>query len=143
MDTIMAKPGQVEKHWYLVDATGKPLGRLAAGIARLLMGKHKPIWTPGVDCGDFVVVINAEKVALTGSKELKKVYYDHSGYQGGQRVTPAWLMRQRKPEQLIYRAVKNMLPKNSLGRKQITHLKVYVGPEHPHQAQQPIKIELP
>ncbi|ACI17236.1 MAG TPA: 50S ribosomal protein L13 [Coprothermobacter sp.] len=143
MKTIMAKPGQVERKWYVVDAAGKPLGRLSAGIARILMGKHKPIWTPGVDCGDFVIVINAEKVALSGSKELKKVYYDHSGYLGGQRVTPAWQLRQKKPEQLIYRSVKGMLPKNSLGRRQITHLKVYAGPEHPHQAQQPEKIELP
>jgi len=125
--TIMAKPGQVERKWYVVDAAGKPLGRLSAGIARILMGKHKPIWTPGVDCGDFVIVINAEKVALSGSKEL----------------VASELHQPEKPEQLIYRSVKGMLPKNSLGRRQITHLKVYAGPEHPHQAQQPEKIELP
>ncbi|NPV88373.1 50S ribosomal protein L13 [Coprothermobacteraceae bacterium] len=143
MKTIMAKAEETQRQWYVVDAAGKPLGRLAAAIARILMGKHKPTWTPGVDTGDFVIVVNAQKVAVTGSKEQKKVYYDHSGYQGGQRVTPLWVMRQRKPEELIYRTVKGMLPKNSLGRKQFRHLKVYAGPEHPHQAQQPIKIELP
>lgn len=140
--TYMAKPMEVERKWYVVDAKGKTLGRLASEVAKILRGKHKPQYTPHVDTGDFVVVINAAQVELTGKKWSKKMYYRHSGYPGGLKVTPAAEMRARHPERLIELAVKGMLPKNSLGRQQLKKLKVYAGSEHPHQAQQPVQLEL-
>ena len=141
MKTIIPKKGEVKRTWWVVDAEGKTLGRLASEIAVLLRGKHKPIYTPSVDVGDFVIVINADKVKVTGKKEQKKVYYSHSGYLGHLRETPLWLMRQRTPEKIIKRAVKGMLPKTSMGKKMLSRLKVYSGPEHPHQAQKPVKYE--
>lgn len=140
--TYMAKPNEVERKWYLVDATDKTLGRLATEVATLLRGKHKPEYTPHVDTGDFVVVINAEKIKLTGNKLNDKVYYRHSGYTGGLKATTAGEMLQKHPIRLIEFAVKGMLPKTSLGRKQGMKLKVYAGSEHPHEAQQPEVYEL-
>ena len=141
MKTIIPKKEEVKRTWWVVDAEGKTLGRLASEIAILLRGKHKPIYTPSVDVGDFVIVINADKVKVTGKKEQKKVYYSHSGYLGHLRETPLWLMRQRTPEKIIKRAVKGMLPKTSMGKKMLSRLKVYRGSEHPHQAQKPVKYE--
>jgi large subunit ribosomal protein L13 len=141
MKTIIPKKEEVKRTWWVVDAEGKTLGRLASEIAVLLRGKHKPIYTPSVDVGDFVIVINAEKVKVTGKKEQKKIYYSHSGYLGHLRETPLWLMRQRTPEKIIKRAVKGMLPKTAMGKKMLGRLKVYRGPEHPHQAQKPVKYE--
>ncbi len=141
MKTIIPKKEEVKRTWWVVDAEGKTLGRLASEIAILLRGKHKPIYTPSVDVGDFVIVINAEKVKVTGKKEQKKIYYSHSGYLGHLRETPLWLMRQRTPEKIIKRAVKGMLPKTSMGKKMLSRLKVYRGSEHPHQAQKPVKYE--
>lgn len=125
------------RKWYVVDAEGKPLGRLASQIASVLRGKNKPTFTPHLDTGDFVVVVNANKVLLTGRKEQQKEYRRHSGYLGGLKITPAWQMRQKFPERMIETAVKGMLPHNRLGRKLIRKLKVYAGPDHPHAAQQP------
>ncbi|GAB6932390.1 50S ribosomal protein L13 [Calditerricola satsumensis] len=142
MRTYMAKKGEVERKWYVVDAAGQTLGRLASQVAAILRGKHKPQYTPHVDTGDFVIVINAEKVVLTGKKLDKKVYYRHSGYPGGLKKTTAREMLQNKPEEMIERAVWGMLPKNRLGRKLIKKLKVYRGSEHPHQAQKPEVLEL-
>ncbi len=130
-------PKTVQRTWWLVDAEGKTLGRLATEIARLLMGKHKPIYTPHIDTGDFVVVINAEKVVLTGNKWEDKIYYRHSGYPGGLKAIRARDLRERFPERVIQLAVRRMLPKNKLGRRMFRRLKVYAGPAHPHQAQQP------
>lgn len=140
--TYMAKPNEVERKWYVVDAKGKPLGRVASQVAAILRGKHKPQFTPHVDTGDFVIVINASEVELTGKKASKKIYYRHSGYPGGLKATTAGDMRNNRPERMIELAVKGMLPKNSLGRKQFKKLKVYAGPEHPHQAQNPEVWEL-
>jgi large subunit ribosomal protein L13 len=140
--TYMAKPNEVERKWYVVDAKGKPLGRVASQVAAILRGKHKPQFTPHVDTGDFVIVINASEVELTGKKASKKIYYRHSGYPGGLKATTAGDMRNNRPERMIELAVKGMLPKNSLGRKQFKKLKVYAGPEHPHQAQNPEMWEL-
>ena len=137
MATQMAKKGEVERKWHLVDAKGKTLGRLATRVAVLLRGKHKPIFTPHVDAGDFVVVVNADKVALTGNKWKEKLYIHHSGYPGGLKSISAEKMMQKKPERLITMAVQGMLPKNKLGRKLLKKLKVYTGETHPHQAQQP------
>jgi len=142
MKTFVAKEQEVPKKWYLVDAENKVLGRLASQIASRLRGKHKPIFTPHADTGDFVVVVNAEKVALTGSKWDSKMYYRHSGYVGGLKEISARKLREKKPEDIIRFAVKRMLPKNSLGRRQLRKLKVYAGPEHPHQAQRPEKLEI-
>jgi large subunit ribosomal protein L13 len=133
----MAKKGAIEQKWLLVDAKGKTLGRLASRIAILLRGKHKPIFTPHVDTGDFVVVVNAEKVNLTGKKWEEKLYIYHTGYPGGLKSTSAEKVRNKKPERLITMAVQGMLPKNKLGKKMIKKLKVYAGEAHPHQAQQP------
>ncbi len=130
-----------ERKWYLVDAKDKVLGRLASRIALLLMGKRKTIYSPHTDPGDYVVVINAEKVKLTGNKWKNKIYYRHSFYPGGLKEIPAEKMRTRKPESIIYLAVKRMLPKNKLGRKMMKRLKVYAGDDHPHAAQRPLKIE--
>ncbi len=137
MSTPMAKKGEIEQKWHLVDAKGKTLGRLASRIAILLRGKHKPIFTPHVDTGDFVVVVNAEKVNLTGKKWQEKLYIYHTGYPGGLKSTSAEKVRNTKPERLITMAVQGMLPKNKLGKKMIKKLKVYAGEDHPHQSQQP------
>jgi large subunit ribosomal protein L13 len=135
--TFSARAADVQRSWYVVDATGKPLGRLASEIARVLRGKHRPIFTPHVDTGDFVVVVNAGKVALSGNKLEDKMYYQHSGYPGGLRTTSAADMLVRKPEFLIEKAVRGMLPKNPLGRKMALKLKVYAASDHPHHAQKP------
>jgi len=137
MSTPMAKKGAIEQKWLLVDAKGKTLGRLASRIAILLRGKHKPIFTPHVDAGDFVVVVNAEKINLTGKKWQEKLYIYHTGYPGGLKSTSAEKVRNKNPERLITTAVQGMLPKNKLGKKMIKKLKVYAGEAHPHQAQQP------
>ncbi|HHJ52245.1 MAG TPA: 50S ribosomal protein L13 [Caldithrix abyssi] len=144
MKTYIAREKEIEdsRRWYLVDAEGKTLGRVASQIAHILRGKHKPIYSPHQDAGDFVVVVNAEKVKLTGKKLEQKTYFRHSGYIGGVTVTPVALMLQRHPERVIEHAVKGMLPKNALGRKMFKKLKVYAGPEHPHKAQQPEVLEL-
>jgi large subunit ribosomal protein L13 len=135
--TLAAKPEKVEHDWLLVDAAGIALGRLAAGVAALLRGKHKPNFTPHVDVGDYVIVVNASKVVLTGQKLEKKIYYSHSGYPGGLKERKAGTLLARKPEELFRRAVRGMLPRNSLGRRMLLKLKVYAGPEHPHEAQRP------
>jgi large subunit ribosomal protein L13 len=142
MKTWNAKPGEVERRWYLVDAEGKTLGRLATRIADALRGKDKPQYTPHVDTGDFVVVVNAEKVAVTGKKLDDKVYYRHSGYPGGIRSRTLREELERRPTEVIRKAVKGMLPRNRLGRAQLTKLKVYAGPEHPHDAQAPTPLKL-
>jgi len=137
MRTYMAKPNEVPRKWYVVDAAGQTLGRLSSEVARILRGKHKPQFTPHVDTGDFVVVINAEKIQLTGKKWDQKNYYRHSGYPGGLKVTSAKDMRDKHPERLIELAVYGMLPKNRLGERLKSKLKVYAGSEHPHAAQNP------
>jgi large subunit ribosomal protein L13 len=139
--TYVAKPTDREREWVLLDANGKTLGRLATQIADLLRGKRKPAYTPHIDTGDFVVVINAEKVAVTGSKRTDKRYYRHSGYPGGLRSRSFEEMISRRPEEVIRLAVKGMMPRNRLARKQITKLKIYAGPEHPHEAQKPRTLE--
>jgi large subunit ribosomal protein L13 len=140
--TWTAKPGEIERHWYVVDAEGKTLGRLATRIADTLRGKGKPQFTPHVDTGDFVVVVNAEKIAVTGDKRTDKMYYRHSGYPGGLKSRTLNDMLERRPEEVIRLAVKGMMPRNRLGRKQLTKLKVYAGPDHPHTAQQPQPMAL-
>ncbi|HDH87662.1 MAG: 50S ribosomal protein L13 [Deltaproteobacteria bacterium] len=142
MKTFVAKEHEIEKKWYLIDAKEKVLGRLASEIARILRGKNKPIFTPHMDAGDYIVVINADKIILTGRKIEKKIYYHHSGYVGGLKKTTAKEMLLKKPENLIKFAVKGMLPKNSLGRRQLTKLKIYAGQDYPHQAQLPEKLEI-
>lgn len=142
MKTYHQKPSEVQRQWFVVDAQGKVLGRLASRIAAILRGKHKPTFTPHVDGGDFVVVVNAEKVRLTGRKLQEKVYYWHTGYPGGIKSATAAQMLERKPEWVIQKAVQRMLPKNPLGRRMLKKLKVYRGPEHPHAAQQPKPLEL-
>jgi len=140
--TTMATPQTAEHRWYVVDAEGQILGRLAAKVASVLRGKTKPIYTPSVDTGDFVVVVNADKIRLSGDKETEKVYYHHSGYPGGLRETSYLEMKAKHPERIIEAAVRGMLPKNRLGRQIFKKLKVYAGPEHPHQAQAPEKLEV-
>ena len=142
MKTFIAKEQEVDKKWYLVDAEDKVLGRLATQIAMRLRGKHKPIFTPHADTGDFVVVVNAEKVALTGKKMDNKIYYRHTGYMGGLKEISARKLLEKKPEDLLKFAVRGMLPKNSLGRRQLRKLKIYTGSDHPHQAQEPEKLEI-
>jgi large subunit ribosomal protein L13 len=142
MKTFVAKPKEVDRRWYLIDAEDRILGRLATRIATILRGKHKPVFTPHVDTGDFVVVVNAEKIRLTGKKWDNKVYYRHSGYIGGLKKITARKLRDKKPEELIRLAVKRMLPKTKLGARQLKKLKIYSGPEHPHEAQKPEKLEL-
>jgi large subunit ribosomal protein L13 len=142
MKTYSAKPKEVEQKWYVVDADGIILGRLASEVASVLRGKNKPEYTPHVDTGDFVIVINADKVVFSGKKETDKVYYSHSGYPGGISESRVWEMREKHPERIVEKAVWGMLPKKSLGREQFKKLKVYAGPEHPHEAQQPEKMEL-
>jgi len=135
--TYMAKADEVERKWYIIDASGKTLGRMASEIARILRGKHKPIYTPHIDTGDYVVVVNAEKVKVTGKKRQNKIYYHHTGYPGGLKVISYDKLLEKKPERIIETAVKGMLPHNRLGRKMYKKLKVYTGPNHPHQAQKP------
>ncbi len=142
MKTYSAKPNEVTREWLEVDAEGKTLGRLAVEVTNLLRGKHKPEFTPHVDCGDFVVIINAEKIKVSGSKESDKVYYRHSGHPGGFKSEKLSALRERKPEAIIEKAIKGMLPHTSLGRKQFTKLKVYSGSEHPHKAQNPKQFQL-
>jgi large subunit ribosomal protein L13 len=142
MKTFVAKEQDVSKKWYVVDAKDKVLGRLAAQIAMRLRGKHKPVFTPHADTGDFVVVVNADKVALTGDKWDKKIYYHHTGYIGGLKQITAKKLLEKKPEDLLRFAVKGMLPKNSLGRRQLKKLKIYVGTDHPHEAQKPEVLEI-
>ncbi|MDF1578656.1 MAG: 50S ribosomal protein L13 [Desulfurivibrionaceae bacterium] len=142
MKTYLAPLKEIEKKWFVVDASDKVLGRLATEIASRLRGKHKPTYSTFMDNGDFVVVVNAEKIALTGKKWDDKKYYRHSGYMGGLTETTAKEMLVKKPTDIIFKAVKGMLPKNSLGRAQLKKLKVYAGAEHPHEAQQPEKLEL-
>ena len=142
MKTFVAKEKEVEKNWYLVDAKDKILGRLATQIAVRLRGKHKPIFTPHADTGDFIVVINAEKVSLTGRKLNNKIYYRHSGYLGGLKEISAKKLLEKKPEDVLRFAVRGMLPKNSLGRRQLKKLKIYTGPEHPHKTQQLKTLEI-
>lgn len=137
MKTYSAKPGSVKQDWYIVDASGKTLGRLSTEIARRLRGKHKPEYTPHVDTGDFIVVINAEKVAVTGNKAKDKIYYHHTGFPGGIKNISFEKLIDHKPERAIEIAVKGMLPKNPLGRAMFRKLKIYAGAEHPHAAQQP------
>jgi large subunit ribosomal protein L13 len=141
--TYMASKNKVDRRWFLVDAEGLVLGRAASRIATILRGKHKVIYTPHVDTGDFVVVINAEKIQLTGGKELKKLYYRHSGHPGGLKTTTAEVVRGRKPEMLMREAVRRMIPRNPLGRQVMSKLKIYAGPIHPHQAQRPEALTLP
>ncbi len=142
MKSFIQKPHEVERAWFVVDAEGQTLGRLATQVATVLRGKHKPTYTPHVDCGDFVVVVNAEKVKLTGKKLDQKMYRWHTGYVGHMRERTARQMLQNKPEEVIRLAVKGMLPKNSLGSKMLTKLKVYAGPEHKHNAQKPQALTL-
>jgi large subunit ribosomal protein L13 len=142
MKTYVATPADRERNWLLVDAAGKTLGRLATQIADALRGKRKPIYTPHIDTGDFVVVINAEKIAVTGNKLEAKRYYRHSGYPGALRSRTLQEMLDRRPEEVLRLAVKGMLPRNRLARKQLTKLKIYAGPEHPHAAQKPEPLEI-
>lgn len=139
--TFMANAGNVERKWYVVDAEGQILGRLAAEVAKILRGKHKPTYTPHVDTGDHVIIINADKIVLTGKKLTQKTYFRHSGYPGGTTFTPAGKLLAERPTKVLELAVKGMLPKNTLGRKMFTKLNVYSGANHPHEAQQPEKIE--
>jgi large subunit ribosomal protein L13 len=142
MKTYSAKPGEITREWYLVDAEGKTLGRLATQIADTLRGKRKPQYTPHVDTGDFVVVVNADKIAVTGNKLDQKRYYRHSGYPGGLRSRTLREQLERRPGEVLRVAVRGMLPKNRLAARQITKLKIYAGPEHPHAAQNPKPLEL-
>jgi large subunit ribosomal protein L13 len=140
--TFSPKAADVERQWYVIDATGVVLGRLASQIATLLRGKHKPIYAPHVDTGDFVIVVNADKVVLTGKKLEQKKAYRHSGYPGGLRSVSYRELMAKHPERVVEKAVKGMLPKNSLGRRMAKKLKVYAGPDHPHQAQKPVPFEI-
>jgi len=142
MKTWNAKPGEVQRRWYVVDAEGQTLGRLATRIADTLRGKDKPEYTPHVDTGDFVVVVNAEKIAVTGKKLDDKFYYRHSGYPGGLKRRPLRDELQRRPTEVLRKAVKGMLPRNRLARQQLGKLKIYAGPEHPHQAQAPVPLDV-
>ncbi len=142
MKTFQAKKEEVQHQWYLVDAQGKVLGRLAAELAKILRGKTKPIYTPHVDTGDFVIVVNAAKITLTGKKMKDKIYYHHTGHPGGIREMNAEKLMSKKPTEMIRIAVKGMLPKTSLGRQMIQKLKIYAGPKHPHEAQKPIPLQI-
>jgi large subunit ribosomal protein L13 len=142
LKTYVATPTKRERNWLVVDASGRTLGRLATQIADVLRGKNKPEYTPHIDTGDFVVVINAEKVRVTGNKAQDKLYHRHSGYPGGLRTRTFTEMMQRRPEEVIRLAVKGMLPRNRLARQQLTKLKIYAGPEHPHVAQKPVTMEV-
>ncbi len=142
MKTFSAKPAEVRRDWYVVDATGKTLGRLATEVARRLRGKHKPEYTPHVDTGDYLIVVNAEKVRVTGNKLKDKMYHHHTGYIGNLKSRSLEQMLDKAPERVIQSAVKGMLPKNRLGRQMLGKLKVYAGPEHQHSAQQPIDLDI-
>ncbi|MGI5268982.1 50S ribosomal protein L13 [Nonomuraea sp. CA-218870] len=142
MRTYSPKPADVQRQWYVIDATDVVLGRLASHVATLLRGKHKPIFANHVDTGDFVIVINADKIALSGNKLEQKKAYRHSGYPGGLRSVTYGELMEKRPDKAVEKAVKGMLPKNSLGRKMIKKLKVYAGSEHPHQAQRPVPFEI-
>lgn len=142
MKTYSAKPETVVRDWYVVDAEGKTLGRLATEIATRLRGKHKPEYTPHVDTGDYIVVVNAEKVRVTGKKTTDKIYHRHTGFPGGLKSVPFNKMIERSPERVIEKAVKGMLPRNPLGRAMYRKLKVYAGSEHPHASQQPAQLEI-
>jgi large subunit ribosomal protein L13 len=142
MKTYFPKMGEIEKNWYLVNAEGATLGRLAATVASILRGKNKPTFTPYMDVGDFIIVVNAEKVKLTGNKLSQKTYYRHTGYPGGIKFMTARTMLDKKPEELVMYAVRGMLPKNSLGRQILKKLKVYKGSEHPHKAQMPKELDV-
>lgn len=137
MNSFMANPAKVERKWYVVDATGYTLGRLASEVAKVLRGKNKPVFTPHIDTGDYVVIVNAEKIKVTGKKLDQKIYYHHSEYVGGMKETTLREMLAKKPEKVVELAVKGMLPKGPLGRQMFTKLHVYAGPEHPHAAQKP------
>lgn len=142
MKTFMASPATIERKWYVVDATGYTLGRLASEVAKILRGKNKPIFTPHMDCGDYVIIVNAKKVNVTGRKLDQKIYYHHSEYVGGMKETTLREMMAKKPEKVIELAVKGMLPKGPLGRSMMTKLHVYAGPEHENAAQKPEALEL-
>lgn len=143
MKTIFAKPANIERKWYLVDAENLVLGRMASLCAKILRGKHKPSFTPHVDCGDGVIVVNAEKVVMTGKKVTDKVYYHHTGYPGGiKSVTPEKLIADGKADRIVMKAVERMLPKTKLGRQQLTNLRVYKGPDHGHEAQSPEVLDV-
>ncbi len=142
MTTYMAKPDEVDKKWYVVDAEGKTLGRLASRIATVLRGKHKPEYTPHVDTGDFVIVVNSEKVTLTGNKWDQKIHYKHSQYPGGLKTKTYGELREKNPQEIIRHAVDGMVPNNKLGKKMMKKLKIYAGPDHPHQAQKPEELEV-
>lgn len=142
MKTHTVSESDIERRWWVVDAEDRVLGRLASEIARILRGKHKPTFSRHLDVGDYVVVVNAEKVRLTGNKEETKRYFRHSGHMGGEKLVPFKRMQARKPEWVVERAVKGMMPKNKLGRQMAKKLKVYAGPDHPHEAQEPEPLEL-
>jgi large subunit ribosomal protein L13 len=140
--TYSPKASEITRSWHVVDATDLPLGRMASEVAQILRGKHKPTYAPHMDTGDFVVVVNAEKVAVTSDKSQSKIYYRHSGYPGGIKAETFDSLRERRPQAIVERAVKGMLPKNKLGRQMARKLKVYAGPDHPHEAQKPEILEL-
>jgi large subunit ribosomal protein L13 len=140
--TTIATKEKTQPEWLHVDATDVPVGRLAVQIATILRGKHKPTYTPNIDCGDFVIVTNVEKIKFTGNKWDQKSYQTYSGYAGGQKIIPAREMLAKKPEEILYQAVKRMVPRNRLGRAQMSKLKIYAGPQHPHQAQKPKELKL-
>jgi large subunit ribosomal protein L13 len=140
--TYSPKPADIERSWWVVDAAGLPLGRLASEVAQILRGKHKPTYAPHMDTGDHVIVVNADQVAVTSEKGQQKIYYRHSGYPGGIKAETFEALKERRPEAIVERAVRGMLPKNKLGRQMARKLKVYAGPEHPHQAQNPSRLEL-
>ena len=142
MKSFMASPATIERKWYVVDAAGYTLGRLASEVAKVLRGKNKPIFTPHMDCGDYVIIVNAEKIKVTGKKMDQKIYYHHSEYVGGMKETTLKEMMAKKPERVIELAVKGMLPKGPLGRAMIKKLHVYAGPEHKQQAQKPVELKL-
>jgi len=140
--TYVAKPADIVRRWFVIDAEGKTLGRLASQVASILRGKHKPMFSTFLDTGDHVIIVNAEKIVVTGRKQDKKLYYHHSGYPGGMKVTSFRKMMQTKPERALEHAIRGMLPRNRLGRAMVKKLKVYAGPAHPHEAQQPVELEL-
>ena len=140
--TTMLKPSEVEHKWYVVDATDCTLGRLATQVATVLRGKHKPAYTPHVDCGDYVIVVNADKVKITGDQDEKKFYYRHSGYPGGMKVRSTRLMREKYTVEWVEKAIRGMLPHNKLGNVQRKHVFVYTGPDHPHAAQKPVELKV-
>ena len=142
MNTYCPKAEDITRHWHIIDADGKMLGRLSTEVANLLRGKGKPEFTPHVDCGDFVIIINCEKIKVSGKKELQKVYHRHSGFPGGHREETLGTLRRRRPVAILERAIRGMIPHTRLGDRQFTHLNVYEGPNHPHEAQQPKVFEL-